>query len=87
MKLRDLIKNVRRANTAAEERAIIAKECAAIRSTFSGTDNVARGRSISKLLVCFLGTPPPLLLWLRWRCCCLLKEKKRKHTSVANLDV
>ena len=54
MKLRDLIKNVRGAKTAAEERAIVAKECAAIRSTFSGTDNTSRSRSISKLLVCFL---------------------------------
>lgn len=53
-KLRDLIKNVRGAKTAAEERAIVAKECAAIRSTFSGTDNASRSRSISKLLVCFL---------------------------------
>ena len=52
MKLRDLIKKVRESKTAAEERAIVAKECAAIRGSFGEKDNFARSRCISKLLVC-----------------------------------
>jgi len=34
LKLRDLIRNVRACKTAAEERAVIAKECAEIRTAF-----------------------------------------------------
>lgn len=34
VKLRDLIRNVRSCKTAAEERAIVAKECALIRTAF-----------------------------------------------------
>ena len=53
LKLRDLIKKVRESKTAAEERAIVAKECAAIRGSFGEKDNFARSRCISKLLVCY----------------------------------
>eukprot|EP00727_Mastigamoeba_balamuthi_P008566 m51a1_g4331 Adaptor protein complex 1 (AP-1), gamma subunit (843) ;mRNA; r:139003-142008 len=56
-KLRDLIKQVRSCKTAAEERAIIAKECAAIRSTFND-DSANRHRNIAKLLyIHMLGYP------------------------------
>jgi len=58
LKLRDLIKKVRESKTAAEERAIVAKECAAIRGSFGEKDNVTRARCISKLLyIHMLGYP------------------------------
>jgi len=58
MKLRDLIKKIREAKTAAEERAIVAKECAAIRGSFGEKDNFARSPCISKLLyIHMLGYP------------------------------
>ena len=52
LKLRDLIRSVRECKTAAEERTIIAKECAEIRASFSATDSTTRHRNISKLIVC-----------------------------------
>ena len=54
LKLRDLIRSIRECKTAAEERTIIAKECAEIRASFNSTDNTMRHRNISKLLVCLL---------------------------------
>lgn len=59
LKLRDLIRTVRECKTAAEERTIIAKECAEIRASFSATDSTTRHRNISKLLVCFHFPLPP----------------------------
>lgn len=50
MRLRDLIRQIRAARTAAEERAVINKECAYIRSTFREEDSVWRCRNIAKLL-------------------------------------
>ncbi|XP_039292459.1 AP-1 complex subunit gamma-1 isoform X3 [Nilaparvata lugens] len=58
MRLRDLIRQIRAARTAAEERAVINKECATIRSTFREEDSVWRCRNIAKLLyIHMLGYP------------------------------
>jgi len=58
VKLRDLIRQIRSARTAAEERAIITKECAAIRDSFREEDNDNRCRNVAKLLyIHMLGFP------------------------------
>jgi hypothetical protein len=49
-KLRDLIRNVRSCKTAAEERDVITKECAEIRSAFKSKDEELRHRNVAKLL-------------------------------------
>jgi len=58
IRLRDLIKVVRSCKTAAEERAVIAKECAAIRTAFKDEDSENRHRNVAKLLyIHMLGYP------------------------------
>jgi len=58
IKLRDLIRNVRACKTAAEERAVIAKECALIRTSFKDEDSTFRHRNVAKLLyIHMLGYP------------------------------
>ena len=49
-KLRDLIRNVRACKTAAEERALIQREKAAIRESFAANENEYRRRNVAKLL-------------------------------------
>jgi hypothetical protein len=58
MKLRDLIRAVRSCKTAAEERAMITKECALIRTSFRDESSEFRHRNVAKLLfVHMLGYP------------------------------
>ncbi|SOV19522.1 AP-1 complex subunit gamma, putative [Plasmodium gaboni] len=58
IKLRDLIRNIRSCKTAAEERSVVAKECALIRTAFKEEDNIYRHRNVAKLLfINMLGYP------------------------------
>ncbi|KFM28799.1 AP-1 complex subunit gamma-2 [Auxenochlorella protothecoides] len=58
MRLRDLIKHVRAAKTAAEERNVIAKESAALRKAFKEQDSTYRHRNVAKLMyIHMLGYP------------------------------
>ncbi|KAG7384216.1 AP-1 complex subunit gamma-1 [Phytophthora pseudosyringae] len=57
-KLRDLIRGVRACKTAAEERAVIAKESALVRTAFKEQDRQYRHRNVAKLLfIHMLGYP------------------------------
>eukprot|EP00795_Rhopilema_esculentum_P001181 gene1181-15541_t len=57
-KLKDLIRSIRAARTAADERSVISKECAVIRSSFRDEDAEARCRNVAKLLyIHMLGYP------------------------------
>jgi AP-1 complex subunit gamma-1 len=58
IKLRDLIRAVRACKTAAEERAVISKECALIRTAIKEEDEQFRQRNVAKLLfIHMLGYP------------------------------
>ena len=50
MKLRELIRSVRACKTAAEERAVIAKELALIRTAIKDEDATYRQRNVAKLM-------------------------------------
>ncbi|PAA80704.1 hypothetical protein BOX15_Mlig017058g1, partial [Macrostomum lignano] len=57
-RLRDLIREIRSARTAAEERAVVNRECAQIRDSFREEDNTYRCRNVAKLLyIHMLGYP------------------------------
>lgn len=57
-RLRDMIRSIRACKTAAEERAVVRKECAAIRSAVSENDNDYRHRNLAKLMfIHMLGYP------------------------------
>lgn len=58
MKMRDLIRAVRSCKTAAEERAVISKECALIRTAIKEEDEAHRYRNVAKLMyIHMLGYP------------------------------
>jgi AP-1 complex subunit gamma-1 len=58
LKLRELIRAVRAAKTAAEERAVITNECALCRTAFAAGDTKNRHRNVAKLLyIHMLGYP------------------------------
>ncbi|XP_055541750.1 AP-1 complex subunit gamma-1-like [Wyeomyia smithii] len=57
-RLRELIRQIRAARTAAEERSVVNTECAYIRSTFRETDCIWKCRNMAKLLyIHMLGYP------------------------------
>ncbi|XP_073000592.1 AP-1 complex subunit gamma-2-like [Typha latifolia] len=57
-RLRDMIRAIRACKTAAEERAVVRKECAAIRSAISENDQDYRHRNLAKLMfIHMLGYP------------------------------
>ncbi|KAM7252282.1 hypothetical protein ACFE04_024165 [Oxalis oulophora] len=56
--LRDMIRAIRACKTAAEERAVVRKECAAIRASINENDNDYRHRNLAKLMfIHMLGYP------------------------------
>lgn len=57
-RVRDLIRSIRSSKTAQDERDLINKECANIRTSFKGDDSDARARDVAKLLyIHMLGYP------------------------------
>ncbi|KAL7057684.1 hypothetical protein AAHC03_016415 [Spirometra sp. Aus1] len=57
-RLRDLVRDIRAARTAAEERAIVNRECAQIRDSFREENDAYRCRNVAKLLyIHMLGYP------------------------------
>ncbi|WOH08351.1 hypothetical protein DCAR_0727790 [Daucus carota subsp. sativus] len=57
-RLRDMIRSIRACKTAAEERAVVRKECASIRAAVSDNDNDYRHRNMAKLMfIHMLGYP------------------------------
>ncbi|XP_027095343.1 AP-1 complex subunit gamma-2-like [Coffea arabica] len=57
-RLRDMIRSIRGCKTAAEERAVVRKECAAIRAAVSENDQDYRHRNLAKLMfIHMLGYP------------------------------
>ncbi|XP_031122511.1 AP-1 complex subunit gamma-2-like [Ipomoea triloba] len=57
-RLRDMIRSIRACKTAAEERAVVRKECAAIRAAISENDHDYRHRNLAKLMfIHMLGYP------------------------------
>ncbi|KAG0558689.1 hypothetical protein KC19_10G046900 [Ceratodon purpureus] len=57
-RLRDMIRSIRACKTAAEERSVVAKECAVLRNAFKDNDQDYRHRNVAKLMfIHMLGYP------------------------------
>jgi AP-1 complex subunit gamma-1 len=57
-RLRDMIRSIRACKTAADERAVVAKECAVLRNAFRDNDHDYRHRNVAKLMfIHMLGYP------------------------------
>jgi AP-1 complex subunit gamma-1 len=55
---RDMIRSIRACKTAADERAVVAKECAVLRNAFRENDQDYRHRNVAKLMfIHMLGYP------------------------------
>ena len=55
---REFVRNIRQCKTAAEERTVVAKECALMRNLFKEQDSIYRHRNVAKLLfIHMLGYP------------------------------
>ena len=50
LRLKDLIRAIRSCRTAQDERDLVNKECALIRTSFKEEDSEARARNVAKLL-------------------------------------
>jgi len=84
-KLRDLIRAVRACKTAAEERDIIAKECALIRTAFKQNDNQYRHRNVAKLLyIHMLGFPTH---WGQMECLKLIASPRFPEKRIGYLGL
>ena len=70
-RLRDLIREIRSARTAADERSVVQKECAQIRDTFREEDNTYRCRNVAKLLYIHMLGYPAHFGQVRCVCCFL----------------
>lgn len=82
-RLHDLIVAVRAAKTAAEEREIITKECAAIRSTMSSNNLAVRHRNVAKLIyIQLLGYPTQ---YGQMECLALLSSHKYSDKRIGYL--
>jgi hypothetical protein len=68
LKLRDLIRQVRACKTAAEERAVIAKESAMIRTAIREEQEQYRHRNVAKLLFMHM-LGETLLIHISWSAC------------------
>ena len=67
-RVRDLIRAIRACKTAQDERDLINKECAYIRTSFKGDDNDARARDMAKLLYIHMMGYPAHFGQVSWLC-------------------
>ncbi|KAH7694935.1 CBR-APG-1 protein, partial [Aphelenchoides avenae] len=80
MRLRDLIRQVRAARTAAEERAVVERESANIRDSFRDEDNKYKCRNMAKLLyIHMLGYPAH---FGQLECMKLVGSKDKRFTDI-----
>jgi len=84
-RLRELIRAVRACKTAAEERAVIAKECALIRTAFKDNNESFRHRNVAKLLfIHMLGYPSH---WGQMECVRLIASQSFPEKRIGYLGL